>query len=215
MKKIILSLLMVTVLVSCVTFSVRAADAKSLSFTASAKEIKKGDEVTLTLSSKELTGIEGNISYDSSIWTLTNKTSNNVFTVNDQTGKFVLTNTDGQKNISATITLKSKTSSKAKSGTITISNILGSDGESETGYNISNKSVTIKFKTDGTKKEDTTTKDYSEKKKETKKTKTTKKATKKITLPQTGVEMIVPAIILLVTISGIVSFIKIKKNKEI
>ena len=75
MKRILVSMLGLLMLFSVV--SVKAQDLKTINFTADKTEIKKGEEVKLTIASNELTGIEGTIKYDTSIWILSNKSSQN------------------------------------------------------------------------------------------------------------------------------------------
>ena len=143
MKKVVSVLAIILLMVS---FSyVQAADEKNLEFKSDKNEIEKGEKVVLTLSSEELTGIEGRLNYDSAVWTLENKSSQNSFTLNEDNGKFALANIAGEEKISVDITLKSKKDTTLDSSTITISEIVGSNLTGN-GYNISDKPVTIKFK---------------------------------------------------------------------
>lgn len=146
-KKIVAGLISISLLLGVV--SVKAADEKTVKLTSDKDEIKKGEEVVITIESKELTGIEGTLSYETSDWTLSTKDSENSFTLNQETGKFALANISGEEKISATLTLKSNTSSQASSSTIKIKEITGSD-KSGGSYTIEDKEVTIKFKKDST-----------------------------------------------------------------
>lgn len=143
MKKATLMLIIILLLFSIT--SVQAADEKALNFSSNKQEINKGEEIQLTISSEELTGIEGTLSFDSEVWTLSTKNSENSFTLNEETGKFALANISGEEKISATIILKSKEDITVESSIIRISGIKGSDKSGQS-FDISNKEVTIKFK---------------------------------------------------------------------
>lgn len=143
MRKILVSMVIILMLFSII--SVKAEDLKALDFTSDKYEIEKGEQVVLTISSEELTGIEGTLSFDSEVWTLSSKNSQNSFALNEETGKFALANISGEEKISATIILKSKEDTTVESSTIRVSEIEGSD-ESGESFDISNKEVTIKFK---------------------------------------------------------------------
>lgn len=143
MRKILVSMVIILMLFSII--SVKAEDLKALDFTSDKYEIEKGEQVVLTISSEELTGIEGTLSFDSEVWTLSSKNSQNSFALNEETGKFALANISGEEKISATIILKSKEDTTVESSIIRVSEIEGSD-ESGESFNISNKEVTIKFK---------------------------------------------------------------------
>lgn len=143
MKKVALMLIIILLLFSIT--AVQAADEKALNFSSNKREIDKGEEIQLTISSEELTGIEGTLSFDSEVWTLSSKNSENSFALNEETGKFALANISGEEKISATIILKSKEDTTVESSIIRVSEIEGSD-ESGESFNISNKEVTIKFK---------------------------------------------------------------------
>lgn len=143
MRKILVSMVIILMLFSII--SVKAEDLKNLSFTANEYEIKKGEEVVVTISSNELTGIEGTLKYDSSVMTLTNKDSGNSFTLNDATGKFALANLQGEESISVNLTFKSKEDTTVESTVISVIEIVGSNKTGE-GFDFSDKSVTIKFK---------------------------------------------------------------------
>jgi len=142
MKKILVGLVIILMLFSVV--SVNAQDLKTINFTANKTEIKKGEEVKLTITSNELTGVEGKIKYDTSVWTLSNKTSQNSFTLNEETGKFALVNLTGEEKVEAIITLTSKKDTKVDSSIITVSEITASNKTGES-FEISDKEVTIKF----------------------------------------------------------------------
>lgn len=143
MKKVALMLIIILLLFSIA--SVQAADEKALNFRSDKQEINKGEEIKLTISSEELTGIEGTISFDSEVWTLSSKNSENSFALNEETGKFALANISGEEKISATIILKSKEDTTVESSIIRVLEIEGSD-ESGESFDISNREVTIKFK---------------------------------------------------------------------
>lgn len=143
MRKILVSMVIILMLFSII--SVKAEDLKNLNFTANQYEIEKGEEVVVTISSNELTGIEGILNYDSSVMTLTNKNSENSFTLNEATGKFALANLQGEEEISVNLTFKSKEDTTEESTVISVIQIVGSNKTGE-GYDFSDKSVTIKFK---------------------------------------------------------------------
>lgn len=143
MKKVV-SIIAIMLLIFSFTY-VQAADEKKLEFKSDKMEINKGEKITLTISSNELTGIEGTLKFESNDWILESKSSNNSFTVNEETGKFALANISGEEKISATITLKSKEDTKAESSTIVMSGIKGSNKSGE-GFDISDKKVVINFK---------------------------------------------------------------------
>lgn len=145
MKKVLVNFIILLIVFSIIP--VMAEDLKIVNFTSDKTEIEKGEEIVLTISSEELTGIEGKIKYDSTVWTLLEKASQNSFTLNENTGKFALANISGEEKISATLTLKSKEDTTVDSSTITISGIVGSNKTGES-FNISDKNVTIKFKTE-------------------------------------------------------------------
>mgnify|MGYP003303518394 CR=1 FL=1 len=145
MKKVLVNFIILLMVFSIIP--VMAEDLKTVSFTSDKTEIEKGEEIVLTISSEELTGIEGKIKYDSTVWTVSNKSSQNSFTLNENTGKFALANIGGEEKISATITLESEKETTVDS---TIINLIGIVGSNKTGesFNISDKAITIKFKTE-------------------------------------------------------------------
>lgn len=145
MKKVLVNFIILLMVFSIIP--VMAEDLKTVSFTSDKTEIEKGEEIVLTIFTEELTGIEGKIKYDSTVWTLSGKTSENSFTLNENTGKFALANISGEEKISVTITLKSKKETIVDS---TVINLIGMVGSNKTGesFNISDKNVTIKFKTE-------------------------------------------------------------------
>jgi len=145
MKKTV-SIIIALLLLIC-SISSYAADEKEMLLASDKTEITKGEEVEITISSNELTGIEGTLEFEADDWTLEEKTSNNSFTLNEVTGKFALANISGEEKISVKLTLKSKENTAATSSTIKVTGIAASD-KSGQGYEISDKSVTIKFKTD-------------------------------------------------------------------
>lgn len=111
-KKLLVSLVAIILVLSFTV--VKAEDEKNLTFTSDKTQIEKGEEIVLTISSSELTGIEGTLNYDKTVWTLENKTSQNSFTLNEDTGKFALANVSGEESISVTITLKSSAEATRK-----------------------------------------------------------------------------------------------------
>ncbi|MBQ2916819.1 MAG: hypothetical protein IJE59_01360 [Clostridia bacterium] len=145
MKKVLVNFIILLIVFSIIP--VMAEDLKTVNFISDKTEIEKGEEIVLTISSEELTGIEGKIKYDSTVWTLSEKASQNSFTLNENTGKFALANIGGEEKISATITLKSEKETTVDS---TIINLIGIVGSNKTGesFNISDKAITIKFKTE-------------------------------------------------------------------
>jgi len=143
MKKVVSVLAIILLLFGF--YFVKAADEIKLEFKSDKSEIEKGEEVVLTISSDKLTGIEGRLKYDSSVWTLEKKESQHSFTLNDENGKFALANLAGEEEISVDITFKSKKDTTVDSSTITISEIVGSNLTGN-GYDITDKPVTIKFK---------------------------------------------------------------------
>ena len=143
MKKILACMLGVLILFSVI--SVNAEDLNTINFTSDKYEIERGEEVVLTIASNDLTAIEANIKYDTSVWTILNDNSQNSFTLNEETGKFALANLSGEEKITATITLKSKENTTVDSSTIKILDIKASN-KSGDDLEISDKEVTIKFK---------------------------------------------------------------------
>lgn len=201
MKKILVSILIILMLFSIV--SVKAEDLKAVSFTADKDEIEKGEEVVLTIQSNELTGIEGTIKYDTSVWNVTNKSSQNSFTLNEETGKFALANLSGEEKVSATVTLKSKENTTVNSSTINICEITASDKSGQS-FNISDREATIKFKS-----KDNITNDIQENEVEIFENivETKKNTVNNVqTFPETGANSAFVAIVVLVVISGILYF---------
>lgn len=143
MKKVISIILII--LITTFTLNIEAADEKNLTFKSNQKEINKGEKITLTISSNELTAIEGTIKYNTTIWTLESKTSQESFTLNEETGKFALANIAGEEKISVDIVLKSKEDITVNSDTIELLSIIGSNKTGE-GYILPDKEVKIDFK---------------------------------------------------------------------
>lgn len=147
MKKILVTIVVILMLFSFV--SINAQEVKTINFTPNKSEIKKGEEVILTIESNELTGIEGTVKYDSSLWEVINKTSQNSFTLNENTGKFALANLTGEEKIVAAITFKSREDTTVDSSSIKLSEIKASN-KSGQGLDILDKEVNIKFKKETT-----------------------------------------------------------------
>ena len=66
MKRILITIFMVLMLFSIV--SVTATDTKELNFTSDKYEIERGQSIVLTISSEELTAIEGTLKFDKNIY---------------------------------------------------------------------------------------------------------------------------------------------------
>lgn len=147
MKKKLVSIVLILMMFSFV--SVNAQEVKTINFTPNKSEIKKGEEVVLTIESNELTGIEGTVKYDSSLWEVINKTSQNSFTLNENTGKFALANLSGEEKVVAAITFKSREDTTVDSSVIKLSEIKASN-KSGQGLDILDKEVNIKFKKETT-----------------------------------------------------------------
>lgn len=202
MKKVA-SIILIIMLLFSIT-SVKAADEKNLTFKSNKTEINRGEEVVLTISSNELTGIEGILKYDKTVWTLENKTSQNSFTLNDETGKFALANIAGEGNISVDITLKSKKETTVDSSTIKIEEIVGSDKTGGEYKSFDKKEVTIKFKTPQNTKPSTNNQPSNNPQQSSSTTNLPKNNTSVTkNIPYTGVEDIFTVIIIL----GVLSFI--------
>ena len=142
-KKLVLVTIIMTLMILISVIS-NAADVKSLIFSSDKDEITRGESVQFTISSSELTGIEGTLKYDKNVWSVESKSSDYSFTINEETGKFVLVNLSGKEEIEAKIILKSSKDTKESSSKIEILDIIGSNSTGEK-YEISDKSITIKF----------------------------------------------------------------------
>ena len=208
MKKILVSMVIILMLFSII--SVKAEELKKLDFTANEYEIEKGEEVVLTISSDELTGIEGILKYDSSVLTITSKNSENSFTLNEEKGsnafgKFALVNLGAEEEITVKLTFKSKEDTTVDSTVISISEIVGSD-KTGGGFDIDEKTVTIKFK-----KEEPKEPEIPEIPEEPEVPEIPEEPTEKNEdLPETGVENIYMILLVL----GIISVIAYLKHKK-
>ena len=84
-KKLVLVTIIMTLMILISVIS-NAADVKSLIFSSDKDEITRGESVQFTISSSELTGIEGTLKYDKNVWSVESKSSDYSFTINEETG---------------------------------------------------------------------------------------------------------------------------------
>lgn len=236
MKKVLISIFTLIFIISMI-ITVNAASG-SISLTASANQVVKGNTFTVTVAGtadENITGLQAALSYDTTKLSLEDRTPVTGFgDISGETEIAITSNTDSSLTKSGTLyTLTFKVLDTAEEGDTTISVTsatlaLLNDSQTQENVSVADGSATITIKSDittadkdnteGTEKEEGTKTPSSTKKDNNKFSSSSSSSasnSKKTTLPQTGVEVISAIVMAALIIFAVISYALYKKYKNI
>lgn len=236
MKKVLISIFTLIFIISMI-ITVNAASG-SISLTASANQVVKGNTFTVTVAGtadENITGLQAALSYDTTKLSLEDRTPVTGFgDISGETEIAITSNTDSSLTKSGTLyTLTFKVLDTAEEGDTTISVTsatlaLVNDSQTQENVSVADGSATVTIKADTTTADKNNTEE-TEKEEVTKTPSSTNNdssksssssnssasSSKKTTLPQTGVEVVSVIIMAALSIFAVISYALYKKYKNI